>query len=94
MNIAAVFALANVALTIVLIFIYAQSYKRVKSGFTLGLMLFAAFFLIQNFVIIIFWSVLYSLVPAAQNVVLSAAPYLFMINLTETIALVNPVRVT
>jgi hypothetical protein len=94
MNLAAVFAFANVALTVILISAYAQSWRRVRSGFTMGLMLFAIFFLTQNLVIIVFWYVLYGLVPAAQSVVLSAAPYLFLINLTETIALGNLTRVS
>jgi hypothetical protein len=94
MNLAAVFAFANVALTVILISAYAQSWRRVRSGFTMGLMLFAIFFLTQNLVIIVFWYVLYGLVPVAQSVVLSAAPYLFLINLTETIALGNLTRVS
>jgi hypothetical protein len=94
MNVAAVFALANVAMVLVLLSVYLQSWMKTRTGFAMGLVLFAVFFLIQNAVIVIFWYVLYSLVPAAQGIVVAAAPYLVLINLAETIALGNLVRIT
>ncbi len=94
MNVAAVFALANVVLVLILFSVYLQSWMKVRTGFAMGLVLFALFFLIQNAVIVVFWYVLYSLVPAAQSIVVAAAPYLVLINLAETIALGNLVRIT
>lgn len=94
MNVAAVFALANVVLVLILLWVYLQNWLRMHSGFTLGLMLFAVFFLIQNGVIVIFWYVLYQQVPAATAIVEAAAPYLVVINLAETVALANLVRIT
>lgn len=94
MNVAAVFAIANVVMVLILLSVYVQSWMKVRTGFALGLVLFALFFLIQNAIIIVFWYILYSLVPAAQGIVIAAAPYLVLINLTETGALGNLVRIT
>ena len=45
---AAVFDSVNVALLIALLVTYGNSCRKVKSEFTVGLIFFAAFFLIQN----------------------------------------------
>jgi hypothetical protein len=45
---AALFALINVVLLIGLLVTYGNSYRKVRSEFTAGLIFFAAFFLIQN----------------------------------------------
>jgi hypothetical protein len=94
MNVAAVFAFVNLALVLGLIALYYQSWRRIPSSLTLGLIVFASFFLVQNFVIVVFWYVLYGLVASAQAVVVGAAPYLVAINATESLALANLVRVT
>lgn len=94
MNVAAVFALANVAFVLVLIAVYYQSWRKMRSSFAASLIMFAAFFLVQNVVIIVFWYVLYGLVPEAQAIVVGAAPYLALINFFETAALGNLVRIT
>ncbi len=86
MNVAAVFAFVNVALVLVLIGLYFQSWRRLRSSLSVALMSFAVFFLIQNAVIILFWYVFYT---AA-----AAAPYLVAINLMESLALANLVRIT
>ncbi len=94
MNVAAVFAFLNVAFVILLVAFYFQSWRRIRSSLSLSLMSFAVFFLIQNGVIIVFWYVLYGLVPSAQAIVVAAAPYLVAINALESLALANLVRVT
>ena len=94
MNVAAVFAFLNVALVLVLIALYFQSWRRVRSNLSVSLITFAGFFLVQNLVIIIFWLVLYGLGPQFRDVVVGGAPYLTAINLLETIGLGNLVRVT
>jgi hypothetical protein len=94
MNVAAVFALANVVLVIILGVLYLQSWRKLRSGLTVSLLAVAAFFLLQNFVIVVFWYTLYGLVPAAQSLVVAAAPYLVLINFLETVALGNLVRLS
>ncbi len=94
MNVAAIFAFLNVAFVLVLIGLYYQSWRRLRSSLSVALMSFAFFFLIQNVVIVVFWSVLYGIVPAARDIVVAAAPYLVAINALETLALANLVRIT
>jgi len=94
MNVAAVFAFINVALVLLLIYAYVQSWRKIRSGFTVSLILFAVFFLVQNVVIITFWFVLYSQVPAFTSIVTAAAPYLTAINAMEAIGLGTLTRST
>jgi hypothetical protein len=91
---AAVFALANTVLILILVSLYWSSFRKIRSPFALGLILFAVFFLLQNVAIIIFWFQLYNLVPTASAIVNSASPYMTVINLVETIALISLVRVS
>ena len=49
-HIAAFFSLVNVLLLIGLIWIYINSYRRVRAQFTAGLVFFAALFLVQNLI--------------------------------------------
>jgi hypothetical protein len=92
--VSAVFALANTVLIVILVSLYTSSFRKIRSPFALGLILFAVFFLIQNLAIIIFWYQLYQLAPTAVAIVNSASPYMTFINLVETIALISIVRVS
>lgn len=94
MNVAAIFAFINVVFVALLVYAYVQSWRKVRSAFTVSLIVFATFFLIQNLVIIIFWYVLYSLVASAQPIVEAAAPYLTAINAMEAIGLGSLTRST
>ena len=94
MNAAAVFAFLNVAFVLLLLFLYFQSWKKIRSSLSMALMTFAVFFLVHNLVIIVFWLVLYGLVPQAQALVVAAAPYLTAINALESVGLGNLVRIT
>src|ERR1700685_2655705 len=87
MNVAALFALLNVGLVLLLIYAYLQSWRKFRSSFTTSLVIFATFFLLQNLVIVIFWYFLYTLVSSAQPLVEAAAPYLVLVNAMETIGL-------
>jgi len=90
---AAVFALANTVLIVILLVLYSSSFRKIRSSFTIGLIFFALFFLVQNIAIIIFWYQLYSLGPAVA-IVNAASPYMTVINLVETIGLISIVRVS
>jgi hypothetical protein len=87
MNVAAIFALANIVFVVLLIYAYLQSWRKFRSSFTTSLVVFAIFFLLQNVVIVVFWYYLYSLVSSAQPLVEAAAPYLVAVNAMETIGL-------
>ncbi len=86
MNVAAVFAFLNVSFVLILIALYFQSWRRLRSSLSVALMSFAVFFLVQNAVIIVFWYVFYTAV--------AAAPYLVAINAMESLALANLLRIT
>ena len=92
MNVAAIFAFINVALVVILTYAYVQSWRQVRSGFTLSLIVFALLFLVQNLVIIVFWYVLYSTV--SLPVVQAAAPYLTAVNAVEALGLGMLTRTT
>jgi len=92
MNVAAVFALVNVGLVGVLIYAYTQIWRVFHSNFTVSLLVFAGFFLVQNFVIIVFWFVLYTTV--SEPIVQAAAPYLTAVNASEAVALAMLARST
>jgi hypothetical protein len=49
--------------------------------------LVASLFIVQNIVIVIFWSNLYMAGPAIKDIVDAAAPYLFAINSAQTAGL-------
>ena len=92
--VAAFFALANTVLIVVLLLLYSGSLRKVRSSFTLGLLVFAVFFLMQNIAIIVFWFWLYTMVSTAASVVNTASPYMTVINAVETIALIILVHTT
>ncbi len=80
-------AMTNIGLLIVIIYTYIQNIRLIKSYFTYGLTIVAALFIIQNIVIVIFWSNLYMAGPSIKDIVDAAAPYLFVINLAQSIGL-------
>lgn len=50
----------NIALTLLLVFLHMKSYRSVSSKVTLGLLLFTAFFLVENILDLYFYSVVLS----------------------------------
>src|SRR4249919_1067927 len=80
-------AITNIGLLSVIIYTYIQNIRLIKSYFTYGLTFVAALFIVQNIVIVIFWSNLYMAGPSIKNIVDAAAPFLFAINLAQTIGL-------
>jgi hypothetical protein len=84
---AAIAALLNIGLLGTIIVIYVQNTRLIQSYFTYGLITVASAFMVQNIVIVIFWFNLYTAGPTIKAVVDAAAPYLFVINLAQTIGL-------
>jgi heme A synthase len=84
---AAAAALLNIGLLGAIMVTYLQNLRLIRSYFTFGLVLVASLFIVQNIVIVIFWSNLYSAGPAIKNVVDAAAPYLFAINTAQSAGL-------
>ena len=90
----AVVAFANIVLTFLLLAIYLDTYKKTRSSFTMGLVLFGAFFVLLNIAIIVFWLFLFQNVASAASFVDQASSYMLIVNLGETLALANLLRVT
>ena len=90
----AVVAFANIAMTLALLAIYSRTYRRIKSSFTLGLVLFGSFFVVLNLAILVFWLFLFMNVSSATMFVDQASIYMFVVNLGEALALANLLRVT
>jgi hypothetical protein len=92
----AIVAFANIAMTLVLLGIYIGTYRRIRSSFTLGLVLFGSFFVILNLSILVFWLFLFQNVnvSSATNLVDQASFYMLLVNVGEALALSNLLRVT
>ncbi len=74
-------SVGNIVLLLLLLYVYWGNYKKIKSNFTLGLIMFAALLLLQN---ILFSSFL--LFHQAFRVADLGLP-LFILNITEFLAL-------
>ena len=92
----AVVAFVNIAMTLALLAIYIGTYRRIRSSFTLGLVLFGSFFVILNLSILVFWLFLYQNVnvSSATSLVDQASFYMLLVNIGEALALSNLLRVT
>jgi hypothetical protein len=89
---AAVAAFANIAMTLVLLGIYLNTYRKIRSSFTIGLVLFGSFFVVLNLAILVFWLFLYQ--NSAATLVDQASFYMLLVNVGEALALANLLRVT
>ncbi len=93
---AAAVAFLNIAMTLILLGIYVGTYRKVRSSFTLGLLLFGSFFVLLNLSVLVFWLFLYqnSSSTSLQGFVDQASFYMLLLNIGEALALSNLLRVT
>jgi hypothetical protein len=80
-------ALTNIGLLGAIVATYVQNMRLIRSYFTGGLVFVASLFIIHNIVIVIFWSKLYVAGPSIKGIVDAAAPYLFVINVAQSVGL-------
>ncbi|TMI38466.1 hypothetical protein E6H26_00595 [Candidatus Bathyarchaeota archaeon] len=85
-------AFVNIAMTLVLLGIYLGTYRKIRSSFTMGLVLFGMFFVVLNLAILVFWLFLYQ--NSAATLVDQASFYMLLVNIGEALALANLLRVT
>ena len=90
----AIVAFVNIAMTLALLAIYLGTYRKVKSSFTMGLVLFGTFFVVLNLAILVFWLFLFENVSSAGTLVDQASTYMLLVNVGEALALANLLRVT
>ena len=84
---AVIFAFVNIVLLGILIGTYTQNLRIIRSYFTIGMVFVAAMLLIQNIMIIGFWSTLYMESSSFMKTVDMVSHYMFVINLVQTIGL-------
>lgn len=84
---AVIFAFVNIALLCTLIFTYGQNLRIIKSYFTIGMVFVVALLLVQNIMIIGFWSTLYMESAEFMKTIDMISSYMFVINLVQTIGL-------
>lgn len=92
--VSAAVAFANIAMTLTLLALYVGTYRKIKSSFTLGLVLFGSFFVVLNLAILVFWLFLFENVSSAAAFVDQASTYMLVVNVGEALALANLLRVT
>ena len=84
---AVISAFLNIGLLGIAIATYAQNMRVIRSYYTSGLVLVAVLLMIQNIVIILFWSTFYMNDEALMTSADMVSHYLFAINITQTIGL-------
>ena len=87
-------AFVDIGLVLGILIIYGQSYRKVRSPFTLGLLLFGVFLVVLLLAVLGFWLFLFTTVASAAPFVETASMWLFVINGAMAIALGNLLRVT
>jgi len=84
---AVVSAFLNITLLLIVITTYVQNMRVIRSYYTSGLVLVASLLMLQNIVIVLFWSTLYMDDKALMMSADMVAHYLFIINVIQTIGL-------
>ena len=84
---AVISAFLNIGLLLVVIGTYVQNMRVIRSYYTSGLVLVAALLMIQNIVIVLFWSTLYMDDKALMMSADMVSHYLFTINVIQTVGL-------
>ena len=90
----AVAAFVDIGLVLGLLAMYGQSYRKVRSPFTFGLLLFGVFLVLLLLAVLGFWLFLFTRVASAASFVEEASMWLFIINGAMAVALANLLRVT
>jgi hypothetical protein len=84
---AVVSAFLNIVLLLIVIGTYVQNMRVIRSYYTSGLVLVAVLLMIQNIVIVLFWSTLYMDDKALMMSADMVSHYLFAINVIQSIGL-------
>ncbi len=93
--VAVAIGIANIILLLFLLKTYWKTYKQIKSGFTIGLVYFSSFLILQNIVSTIFIALLL-VIPMDVHISELHGPRLplFLINLVQLVALSILVKIT
>ena len=91
---AVVSAFFNITLLLIVIGTYVQNLRVIRSYYTSGLVLVAALLMLQNIIIILFWSTLYMDDKVLMMSIDTVSHYLFTINATQSVGLAILVWIT
>lgn len=93
--VAVAIGIANIILLMFLLKTYWKTYKQIKSGFTIGLLYFSSFLILQNIVSTVFIALLL-VIPMDVNISELHGPRLplFLINMVQLVALSILVKIT
>lgn len=84
---AVISAFLNIGLLLIVIGTYVQNMRVIRTYYTSGLVLVTALLMIQNMVIVLFWSTLYMDDKALMMSADTVSHYLFAINVIQTVGL-------
>ena len=87
---AALFGYLNIGLLGGVTAVYIRNLRLIKSYFTIGLVLVSSLFVVQNIVIILFWTSLLWRAILSRVWLKQAAPYLLVINAPAICSLIGP----
>lgn len=80
-------AFLNMGLLLAVIATYVQNMRVIRSYYTSGLVIVASLLMVQNIVMVLFWSTLYRHDEALMMSADMVSHYLFAINMAQTIGL-------
>ena len=79
MKVISILTLVSIVMLLLLIYVYCKSLKKIKSSFTVGLLIFAVLFLVQNIVSIYYYLTMMDYyVPAVEK-------HVFIFTLLQTV---------
>ena len=88
MKLITILTLVSIVMLLLLIYVYYKNIKKIKSSFTIGLLIFAVLFLIQNLVSIYYYLTMMDYyVPAVEK-------HVFIFTLLQTIGFAILLKIT
>ena len=88
MNITAILTLVSTLILAALLYVYSKNLKKIKSNFTVGLLIFALLFLIQNLVS------LYYYLTMMNYYTPQVEAHVFILTLLQTIGFIVLLKIT
>ena len=88
MNISAILTMISIVILIILLSIYFNNLRKIKSKFTIGLLLFALLFLIEKLISIYFYITMMDFYSP------QVTPHVFTISIIQSIALLILLKIT
>ena len=83
----------NIVLLLGLLYIYVNSYRKVKSEFTMGLIFFVSAFLVKSIVLLLTLRAIFRILDTVTDV-RGAPMFLLMVNIVECIGLVILLKIS